>query len=201
MHIWIFQSGEPLHVDHVNFRAMRAINLANALVDKGHKVTIWSSDFFHQKKKHRYKTFKKKIINKNLDIRLIPSPGYKKNISIMRLFDHFILAKNLKRKLNLEKKLPDVAFVGFPPIETSYMMISWLNKKNIPNLLDIKDMWPSIFLRNTNKFIKPFAKFLLKPYFHITRKTIQECTGVCSISKSFIDWAIEFSKKKTVNSI
>ena len=51
MHFWIFQSGENLHLDNDNFRPMRAINLANTLINKGHTVSLWSSDFYHQKKK------------------------------------------------------------------------------------------------------------------------------------------------------
>ena len=35
------------------------MNLANALSNKGHKVVLWSSVFYHQKKQHRYKKFTK----------------------------------------------------------------------------------------------------------------------------------------------
>jgi hypothetical protein len=148
MKVWIFQTGEPLHCDVGNSRPMRAINLANALVEKGHSVIIWSSSFYHQRKIHRTKLFKKIIINKKLEIRLIPSPGYKKNISIKRLLDHFMLAYNLRKKLDIEKTLPDVAFVGYPPIETAFVMTSWLKKKKIAYLLDIKDQWPIIFIES-----------------------------------------------------
>jgi glycosyltransferase involved in cell wall biosynthesis len=196
MYIWIFQSGEPLHIDGRNIRPMRAINLANALVKKGHIVTIWSSDFYHQKKKHRFKIFKKKIINRKLDIRLIPSPGYKKNFSTLRLIDHLILAHNLKKKINLETSLPDVAFVGYPPIETAYVMVNWLKKKNIPCLLDVKDQWPSLFLDNVPKIIKPILRLILFPYFYIAKKTIKNSSGICSMSKSFANWILNFSNRK-----
>ena len=129
MNVWIFQTGEPLHSDNGNPRPMRAMNLANTLVTKGHNVVIWSSGFYHQKKIQRAKLYKKIFISKKLEIRLIPSPGYKKNISIQRLFDHFKLAYNLKKKLDVEKNLPDVAFVGYPPIETAFIMTNWLKKK------------------------------------------------------------------------
>lgn len=129
MNVWIFQSGEPLISDGNMDRPMRAMNLANALVNKGHKVILWSSAFYHQKKMHRSRRFKKIFINSHLEIRLIPSPGYKKNVSISRLIDHFKLAFNLYKKINLEKIFPDVAFVGYPPIETAYIMTHWLKKK------------------------------------------------------------------------
>ena len=110
--VWILQTGEPLHSDDGNLRPMRAMNLANALVDKGHNVILWSSGFYHQEKRHRSRIFEKVHINDKLEIRLIPSCGYKKHIGLMRLLDHFQLAWNLKKLLKKEKTLPDVAFIG-----------------------------------------------------------------------------------------
>ena len=196
MNVWIFQTGEPLHSDKGNIRPMRAMNLANALLEKGHNVIIWSSSFYHQKKIQRAKLFKKIIINEKLEIRLIPSPGYKKNISIGRLFDHFILAYNLKKKLDLEKKLPDVAFVGYPPIETAFIMTSWLKKKKIPYLLDIKDQWPLIFIESVPKILQPLIQLILSPYFFIAKKTFKDSPGICAMSKSFVDWSLNFSNRR-----
>ena len=78
MNIWIIQTGEPLHCDKDNSRPMRAMNLANFLISKGHNVTIWSSNFYHQKKIHRYTANKEIIVNNKLKIKLINSPGYTK---------------------------------------------------------------------------------------------------------------------------
>jgi hypothetical protein len=39
--VWLLQTGEPLHCDAGQPRPMRAMNLANALVDAGHKVVLW----------------------------------------------------------------------------------------------------------------------------------------------------------------
>ena len=47
--IWIFQTGEPLHVDNFDSRPMRAINLANYLIKKKFKVVLWSSSFIIKK--------------------------------------------------------------------------------------------------------------------------------------------------------
>jgi glycosyltransferase involved in cell wall biosynthesis len=196
MKVWIFQTGEPLHSDNDNPRPMRAMNLANFLIKKGHNVIIWSSCFYHQKKTQRYKVYKKIFINKKLEIRLIPSPGYKKNISIQRLFDHFKLAYNLKKKLDVEKTLPDVAFIGYPPIETAFIMTSWLKKKKIPHLLDVKDKWPLFFLENAPKILRPFLRLILSPYFFIAKKTFKNSTGICSPSKNLLKWSLNFSNRK-----
>ena len=196
MHFWIFQSGENLHLDKDNFRPMRAINLADTLIAKGHSVTLWSSDFYHQKKKHRYNKFKKKKINNKLEIILIPSPGYKKNISVYRLIDHLILSFNLKKKINIEKKIPNAVFIGYPPIETSFTLVNWCKKRKIPCILDIKDRWPEIFLDNLPTIIKKIFYIFIFPYFYMAKRTMINASAICSITDSNHRWSLNFSKRK-----
>jgi glycosyltransferase involved in cell wall biosynthesis len=192
MRVWILQTGEPLHIDEGNPRPMRAMNLANTLVNKGHKVTLWSSGFYHQEKRHRSKNFKRIRINDKLEIRLIPSPGYKRNVSISRLIDHFVLALNLQRQLDLQRVLPDVAFLGYPPIESAFVMTQWLKKRKIPCMLDVKDQWPSVLVQSAPKLIQPVARFILSPYYSIAKKTMRDSTGICTMSDGFINWSLEF---------
>lgn len=196
MKIWILQTGEPLDIDNDNPRPMRAMNLSSYLIKNGHQVTLWSSGFHHRDKVHRsikYKTIK---INDSYQIRLIPSPGYKKNISLRRFWDHLIMSINFKRILKSETDLPDIVFIGFPPIENSYVLSNFLNKKEIPYLVDIKDQWPDFFVEGISKGIKPIAKIILFPLFYMTKKTFRNSTGLTAMSKSFLEWGVNFSNKK-----
>ena len=110
MKIWIVQTGEPLHIDQDDSRPMRGMNLANKLIEHGHEVVLWSAKFNHRLKKHRQISDDEIIINKNLKIRLINSPGYSSNVSIGRIYDHIILGLNLRSKLKNMSDVPDVAF-------------------------------------------------------------------------------------------
>ena len=197
--IWIFQTGEPLHSDKSDVRPMRAMNLANALVERGHCVILWSSTFYHQKKKHRSHTFECIKINDKLEIRLIPSPGYNRNIGLARLFDHFILSFNLKKELSSQSSIPDMAFVGYPPIESAYVMINWLSAKGVPTLLDVKDQWPSLLVSSVPQILRPLTRFLLSPYYYIARRAMFQTTGICAMSKSFLNWALTFSGREQNN--
>ena len=73
--IWIFQTGEPLHIDGDNARPMRAMNLSNALVQAGHKVVLWSSAFYHQEKRHRSSIAKSIRVSDNLEIKIDSQQG------------------------------------------------------------------------------------------------------------------------------
>lgn len=197
MHICIFQTGEPLHIDEGNYRPMRAMILANKLLENGHKVTLISSTFFHQRKIFRYKSQKSIKINDNFDIHLIPSIGYKNHISIKRILDHIILAFNLHLFLRKNKKFnPERVFVGYPPIETSFVMIIWSIRKKIPIILDVKDNWPENFIEVFPKILKPISYLILFPYFLLAKFIFRKSTKITTITKPFIKWIKLISGEK-----
>ncbi len=194
MLVWIFQTGEPLHIDGEFARPMRAINLANSLIETGDEVVIWSSNFFHQKKKHRYKKINVIDYSDSLKINLIPSIGYKNNIGLGRLVDHAQLGLNLFTKLkNYKGPLPEKVFIGYPPIEFAFIAAYWCRKNKIPYNLDVKDMWPDIYIANIPKFLKKVAKILLYPYYFLGIWTCKKSSSISSITKGYLNWVYDFS--------
>jgi len=195
MNIWLFQSGEPLHCDLDDSRPMRAMNVTNKLVARGHKVVLWSSAFHHQSKTHRARQYKEITISENIEIRLIPSSGYTSSISISRFYDHCLLAWNLRRFLNTCDDVPDVAFIGYPPIEAAYVMGGWLRTKRVPFLLDVKDQWPNILVESVPRPVRFLARILLAPYYVMGKRSMCRATGVCAHTVEFLNWALTFSNR------
>ncbi len=194
MKIWIFQTGEPLHCDGGNPRPMRAMNLANVLVERGHFVEIFSSAFYHQEKRHRSNKLESIYLHERLTIHLIPSIGYKRNIGIGRLFDHAQIAVILWRLLRTSNfTKPDLAFVGYPPIEAAWVMIRWLKKNNVLSIIDVKDQWPSIFIDAVPSALRGVAKLVFAPYFWLGRRAMRDASAITSISEPFLAWALDFA--------
>ena len=171
MKIWILQTGEPLHCDGGAPRPMRAMNLADALVASGHSVRLWSSAFYHQEKRHRAADFQSIDINSSLTIELVPSPGYRRNVGVDRLFDHAVLARNLKMKLRSisNDERPEVIFVGYPPIEVAAVMLRWARDHSIPSVIDVKDQWPALFVDAFPGALQSIARLMFAPDRKSTR--------------------------------
>ena len=195
MKVWILQTGEPLPIDYSGVRPMRAINLSTALVQRGHDVTLWSADFDHISKRHRFGDKNSIKISSQLEIRLIKSRGYKSHFGLTRLIDHAQLGLNL-RKMLMDEGGPDVAFIGYPPIETAWVMARWLKRKGIPSVLDIKDAWPEIYLDSFPKVLRPPIKLLLKPYFLAMKSTFRSVTLLSSVTEPFLNWSTTVSGLK-----
>lgn len=189
MKFWILQTGEPLQIDKSGLRPMRAINLSNELVKRGHSVILWSSDFDHFSKSHRFGKMTKIKYSDFLEIRLIASRGYRSNVGISRLIDHLQLGWNLKKMMRKESR-PDLGFIGYPPIEPAWVMTKFLEKHAIPSVLDVKDAWPDVLLRGFPSRLRLFGRLLLTPYFLIMKSTFKSSTYLSSISPDFLSWAL-----------
>ncbi len=195
MKVWILQTGEPIHSDKGNHRPQRGINLSDILIARGHKVILWTSAFSHSGKYHRSLKYKVIKIKSNLEIRLIPSRGYNKHVGLGRLIDHFQLGWNLKKVLKNEKDKPDIAFIGYPPIETAAVMSKWLLKKNVPAILDYIDLWPSMYVEVFPKIFQPIARIIFEPYFYLSKRTVRDVTAVTSTAPTFLKWVLNFARK------
>lgn len=172
---------------------MRAMNLANMLVAAGHKVVLWSSSFYHQEKRHRVQDTQRIVVSSALEIRLIASPGYQRNIGLGRLWDHAVLARNLAKELSAETDAPDVAFIGYPPIEAAAVMTRWLVTRGIPCMVDVKDQWPTIFIDALPSPLKLLGRIALAPYFYYGRRAMRDATALSAMADSFLQWAANFA--------
>lgn len=189
MKVWILQTGEPLQIDNLGMRPMRAINLSKALTDRGHEVTIWSSDFDHFSKSARFGTDKDIKVSDLLTIRLIKSRGYKTHVGLNRLFDHAQLGWNLRKRLRGHAS-PDIAFIGYPPIEPAWVLSRWLKKRHTPFIVDIKDAWPKLLVDALPSKLRPLGRVVLQPYFLMMVNTFKIASGLSSISDRFLIWSL-----------
>ena len=177
---------------------MRAMNLANALVDQGYRVILWSSAFYHQEKRHRSRQYQSITIQPQLEIRLIPSSGYQRNVSFQRLWDHLILAWNLNRQLGRTQERPDIIFAGYPPIEAAAVMVFQAKRNRIPIMLDVKDQWPTLLVESVPSPMRLLAKMVLWPYFLTARYAMRHATGISAMSDQFLQWSRSFSGRTPV---
>lgn len=189
MLFWILQTGEPMHTDISNARPMRAMNLSNYLISRGHKVHIFTSNFYHQEKKHRFNGLFSKKVSDKLKITFINSIGYKKNIGLMRIIDHMQLGLNLKNELKKTDEVPDIIFIGYPPIDAAYEMVRFGKNKNIPMVLDVKDQWPDLLIEKLPSKFHFLGRLLFFHYFYESKKIFDHIDGFSVTSNSFKEWA------------
>ena len=188
MNVWIHILGEPIESDARNIRLHRAGTLAKFLVNRGHKVTLWTSNVDHVSKKLRCK--KTTITKIHEDYTEVQLAGrlYKKNISFSRILHNIDVTKEFKKIVNNFKK-PDVVITNYPIIELSEAVIDYSKNNKIPSIVDIRDFWPDIFYETLPKSLKFIGNYIFWPWQNKAKKIIKNVTAVTGISDAAISWA------------
>ena len=135
-------------------RPLRYWLMARAFVAVGHRVIYWSSDFSHTTKQLR--KVPRNFTDEGIEVHLIPTPTYKKNVSLARIRSHRAYARAWKCAARGETHKPDVLIVSAPPLATGPVAIKLARQFSAKLVVDIMDAWPQTFERVVPKWMAPF---------------------------------------------
>lgn len=157
--------------------------LAKALVKAGHRVLWWSSDWNHIKKEER-EVLKLGVEGKmrGVDIRLIKTIPYFKNIGIKRLMSHYLYARQWEKKaieFASEDKKPDLIICSAPPLSTGWVMRKLCKHLGCVGVIDVMDVWPETFER-----VVP--KWMLCPLRWMARRVYEGADGISAVGDSYL---------------
>lgn len=192
MRIWLVTIGEPIPVrEGARDRLLRTGYFAHFLADHGHEVVWWTSTFDHFRKKHWFDRDHLFRVGDRLEIRLLHGCGYKSNVSLARFRDHNQIAAKFAAAAKEEHALADMIVTALPTIELCFESVNYGREHNIPVVLDIRDMWPDIFLDLLPDVFRPFGGIALAPMFRKARAACSRATAVAGVTEPFVDWGIK----------
>lgn len=165
--------------------------MANIIVENGYDLEIVTSSFRHLTKKQRN-------INKlNLDslpykVTLLHEPGYNKNISIFRLYSHYILGKNIEKYLKKRKK-PDVIIVSVPSLSVANVVTKYAKLNKIKVIVDIQDLWPEAFKIAIN--IPILSELIFFPMKLHANKIYSRADRIIAVSDTYVKRGLKCNVK------
>lgn len=92
-----------------------------------------------------------------------------------------------------EEVRPDVIIVSMPTLELASRAVGYGRKHNIPVLVDLRDLWPDIFVDALPKFVRPLGTTILYPYFRSIRRICRDATGLVGITPDFLSWGLKYA--------
>lgn len=192
LRIWLIEEGEDLPLQE-NIRLMRTGMLARYLSERGHIVTWWASTYRHGTKQYYTNQYKEVKVNENETLIMLHSNIiYKKNISFVRIKYHQVLAKEFARKCQ-KKEVPDVIICCWPTQQFAKEAVKYGKRNHVPVIIDVRDLWPDIFVRVFPKSFQGLASVLLVPMKCTATKIFKEATGICSMSLSGLKWGCSYA--------
>jgi glycosyltransferase involved in cell wall biosynthesis len=189
MRVWLITVGEPLPGLSGNSRLWRTGMLSGELGRRGHDVTWWTSRFDHFGKRFFDWQSRDYSVEANVVIRFLDGRPYSRNIGVARMVNHWQVARDF-RALADGYLRPDVILCSFPTIELGSAATRLGRRWGIPVLLDVRDLWPDIFLDAAPRPLKPVARLLLHPYFRATTQSLQAAAGIVAVSRGYLDWGV-----------
>jgi glycosyltransferase involved in cell wall biosynthesis/ubiquinone/menaquinone biosynthesis C-methylase UbiE len=194
MKVWLIQIGEPLPLQP-GVRKMRTGLLADHLVDRGHRVRWWVSAFEHQRKVMLSQNEQEVPLSPGLTLQVLHGCGYSSNISPVRYLDHRLVARKFRQKApGLQP--PEVIVTSMPCHHLAFEAVSYARRRNIPVLVDIRDLWPDVLLANLpNIFSDKLGHLALHFDFRRLRALLREADGLIAVSRGYLKWALEKAER------
>jgi glycosyltransferase involved in cell wall biosynthesis len=189
MNIWILAIGEPLPFDDGSPRLLRAGILATKLAEYGVDVTWWNSNFDHTQKVLRNFSACQSDVEMPYKLRLLKGIPYRSNVSIARIYNHRQVAADFARCAQNEIQ-PDLIFAAYPTIELCEAALAYARVRDIPVVLDIRDLWPDIFVNLAPHWAHWIARILLIPSTKASRRVCSGASAITGITEAFVNWGV-----------
>lgn len=169
---------------------MRTALLAERLVARGHQVLWWASAFDHMRKRMLFPKDTDVEVSEGLTIKALKGTGYRRNVSVQRYLDHWIIAAKFSR---LAGRAPRPGFIvaSTPDHHLANEAARFAALARIPILVDIRDEWPDIFVTLAPAALRPLVKALLFWDFRKLKKTLAHADGLTSMLQPLLDRGLQ----------
>ena len=194
MNIWFVQTGEDIPYRN-DIRKLRTAVLADELASRGHQVTWWAASFSHLRKDWIMRGENSCDLDSGVHVELLHGRGYKSNVSLARVIDHRLVARQFKLR-SRRCSPPDIVVCSLPPYDLAYQALIYSSRVGIPAVVDVRDTWPDVFLAISPTFLRPLAKLFLQSEFRLTRQALRRATAITAVSEDMLAWALSYCKRK-----
>lgn len=193
------QTGEPrkdivLVVNYWNFETENYISRYTTFADllsRYYNLEVITSTFCHMTKSQRidgridFKSYPYKI-------KLLQEPGYRKNISLKRIFSYMQFGKHVLQYLKNRPK-PDAIIVSVPTPSAAKKVTAYANKNHIPVIIDIQDLWPEAFRMALD--IPVISNIIFKPMERQAEQIYKNADKIMAVSDTYVKRGLKNNRK------
>lgn len=147
------------------------------------RVELVTSDFYHGGKCRRGP------VDGGFPFRvtLLHEPGYRKNVSLRRLFSHWVFGRSVACYLK-NRRPPDAIYCAVPSLDAAGAAAGYAKKRGIPFFVDVQDQWPEAFEMVFP--VKPLGRLLFAPMAAAARRIYAGADGLAAVSDTFLRRAL-----------
>lgn len=192
---WLIEIGEPLPIDPGPPRLMRTGLLAARLARAGHDVLWWASRFDHIRRRFRESQGADPVAGGDVSIRLLKGGGYVRSVSLSRLLHHRRVAAEFVALAPSYPK-PDIILCCMPTLELAAEAVRYGKAHGVPVLLDLRDLWPDIFVEMMPRQLRAVGRVLIQPAARNFATTCAAASGLIAITSEFLEWGLGYAGRQ-----
>lgn len=190
--VWLVNEGENLPGDDNNPRLQRMGLLAFELEKLGPEVTWWQSTFNHYQKKFRYHEDKDIRVTDHLEMKLIHSCGYRKNVCVRRMIHEWKTAKGFYLRAKKEE-LPDVIVSAMPTVAQAHFTVKFAREHNIPVIVDLRDLNPDVFVSPFHGLMRTAVSVGIIPLRIMLGHALKHADGLVGTTEPYLQWGLNYA--------
>ena len=186
MVVWIQNPFDNLPSE--GYRKQRYWLMCEAFVRAGHRVVFWTSDFSHAKKTKR--DVRLETEDGGIEVRLIPTLPYPKNVCFARIQSHRAYAREWLRialdnrtiEHSEQSNIPSLIITSTPTLSAAAAALAIGRALGARVVVDVMDAWPETFERLAPRGLRWLTKPFLAGMYRTARRIYREAdlvTGVC----------------------
>jgi len=184
MNIWIINPYGPIPSE--GWREYRFTTLGSALARAGHSVIWWTSSFSHHFKRHRCQGWSDIDIETGFSIRLVPTPGYVKNIGFGRILRDLVFAYRVYQR-GRRLPSPDIIVASESPLGFGYAGLRLGRALGCPVIHDQMDLWPELFEPVFPTWLRPAVHAALWPVYAYRHRFYHQLDGLTALAQPYLD--------------
>jgi len=194
MNVWLFKLGEQTPLDEGDPKLSRTAMLAEEFHRAGHDVIWWMATYDHLSKTQRSTKDIVKEVRPGYQIRMLFTTGYRRNVSVQRIIDHWVFDRRLKDEIERLPK-PDVIVAAYPTIGACKVLTRYAIANDVPIFIDVRDMWPDIFREYLPAVARRMYPLMFRKQIRGARFVFSNADGIIGITDEFIDWALGYTRR------
>lgn len=169
-----------------SWRAYCFAIIGKKLSDAGFDVVWWTSSFSHHFKTQRCHDWCDIVVQERFTVRLVPTPGYKKNIGLGRIWRDLVFGLKVHFRGGKLPK-PDLVIYSESPLSFGVGGYSIARKHGVPVVFHQMDLWPELIVDALPRALRAAGHFLFSPVYLSRRYIYERLDGVMALAKPYLD--------------
>lgn len=183
LRIWLFNPYGPLPDE--GWREYSYVTIGSTLAAAGHDVTWWTSNFSHHFKTFRSGSWEDRVLPSGLTVRLVPTPGYRRNIGPGRFWRDIVFGWRAYRRGRTLPQ-PDVVFTSEPATMGGLAGTRLATKTGATLFYDQMDLWPELIVQSLPPKLQSIGHRLFAPIYCVRRTMFRKLDGAMALAKPYL---------------